>query len=195
MNLERVLCVPTSQVDGRFDQLNIALSSVAWSAGLFPFDFEQYVERDNGDGTGCEFDETFQQIIPYVVVRNRGRVLCYQRRGGGEKRLDAKLSIGIGGHINDGDATYLDGVIREIREELTLPKSWQCPPLQTLAVIRETDTPVGRVHTGLLHLLDLEDATIPTETPVYSYVHPEILKGHPRLERWSQIAIDILYGA
>ena len=190
MNLERVLCVPTDH----FNEVFADFSPEKTSA-LFPFTQVRYIERDRGDGTGCEVDESHQQIIPYVVVRNRGRVLCYQRKGGGEKRLDAKLSIGIGGHINDGDADYLAGVIREIREELYLPVSWKCPPLKTLEIIVERESAVGRVHAGLLHVLDLEDATVPTESPVYSYVHPEILKGHPRLERWSQIAIDILHGS
>lgn len=192
MNLESVLCVSTDHFNEVFDKFPPEKTAV-----VFPFSATEirYVERDRGDGTGCEFDESLQQIIPYVVVRNRGRVLCYQRKGGGEKRLDAKLSVGIGGHINRDDANYMAGVIREIKEELCLPASWVCPPLKTLEIIVERESAVGRVHAGLLHVLDLEDATVPTEAPVYSYVHPEILKGHPRLERWSQIALDILYGA
>ena len=32
-----------------------------------------------------------------VEAVGKFNVLCYQRKGGGEKRLDAKLSIGFGG--------------------------------------------------------------------------------------------------
>ena len=40
----------------------------------------------------------------YSIFRHGARYLCYQRGGkSGEKRLAAKRSIGIGGHINPHD--------------------------------------------------------------------------------------------
>lgn len=50
-----------------------------------------------------ETDETRLQIIPYIVVMNRQGVFGYCRAKGGEQRLDGKWSVGIGGHVNDGD--------------------------------------------------------------------------------------------
>src|SRR4051812_41322848 len=74
-------------------------------------------------GTG----PSHKQIIPYALLMHEGRVLHYVRgKKAGEQRLVAKGSIGIGGHMNDGDeglfsldrAAYDAGVAREVNEEL-----------------------------------------------------------------------------
>src|SRR5271155_5223482 len=52
----------------------------------------------------AETNPDFKQIIPYVVVTDGKSILHYVRgKKAGEKRLVAKGSIGIGGHINDVD--------------------------------------------------------------------------------------------
>src|SRR5207249_61258 len=77
----------------------------------------------------AETDPNFKQIIPYVLLVHDGRVLFYIRgKKAGEQRLVAKGSIGIGGHMNEGDehlfamdeAAYLEGVRREVCEELNV---------------------------------------------------------------------------
>src|SRR2546428_2625653 len=53
---------------------------------------------------GVEEDPSFKQIIPYLLVRHRGRLFLVQRSTeGGETRLHGKYSIGVGGPINPGD--------------------------------------------------------------------------------------------
>ena len=48
-----------------------------------------------------EQDESFRQIIPYVVLRCGGNYLTYTRGAtGGESRLHAKISMGFGGHVD-----------------------------------------------------------------------------------------------
>ena len=53
-----------------------------------------------------ETDPSFKQLIPYVLLQwtnEQGEVMLftYTRGGGsGEKRLHAKRSVGIGGHIS-----------------------------------------------------------------------------------------------
>src|ERR671935_2558636 len=52
----------------------------------------------------AEHDPTHKQLIPYVLVAFEGKVLHYVRgKKAGEQRLVAKGSIGIGGHMNEGD--------------------------------------------------------------------------------------------
>ena len=52
----------------------------------------------------AEDDPSFKQIIPYALISGQGKVLRYKRgKASGEKRLVAKASIGIGGHMNDQD--------------------------------------------------------------------------------------------
>src|ERR1700745_1842361 len=74
-------------------------------------------------------DSAHKQIIPYVIVAHRDRVLHYVRgKKAVEQRLVAKGSIGIGGHMNDPDeslfaldeAAYRTGVEREVGEEISI---------------------------------------------------------------------------
>src|SRR5687768_834109 len=52
----------------------------------------------------AETNAELKQIIPYVILTHDDRVLHYVRgKKAGEQRLVAKGSIGIGGHMNDGD--------------------------------------------------------------------------------------------
>ena len=79
------------------------------------------------DREAAEEDPSHKQLIPYALFRHGDRYLHYVRgKSGGESRLHALGSLGIGGHINPvdertdplGKATYLAGVEREIEEEL-----------------------------------------------------------------------------
>lgn len=200
MNTEKVLCVPTQDVIESVGKFNVPHD---FAVGVLAHleDVATHVQRDSGDGTGCEFDESLQQLIPYIVVWDGGyNVLCYQRKGGGEKRLDAKLSIGFGGHVNDGDETFAAGVNRELNEEVYSLRGYHlqpenCPFLLRgpIGFIRETESAVGRVHAGVLYTAQPSgEETGPTEAEVWSWVDARILTGHPRLERWSQIALEML---
>ena len=92
--------------------------------------FPTLLARDNNlfvPRSRAETDPGFKQIIPYVLLTHEGRVLHYVRgKKVGEQRLASKGSIGIGGHLNDGDenlfsvdvASYNAGVQREVNEEL-----------------------------------------------------------------------------
>src|ERR1700720_1814624 len=77
----------------------------------------------------AENDPTHKQIIPYALLAFRDKVLFYVRgKKAGEQRLVAKGSIGIGGHMNEGDeslfaldeAAYRVGVEREVAEEISI---------------------------------------------------------------------------
>ena len=52
----------------------------------------------------AENDPAYKQIIPYALLSFENKVLYYVRgKKAGEKRLVAKGSIGIGGHMNETD--------------------------------------------------------------------------------------------
>ena len=105
----------------------------------------------------AEIDPSFKQLIPYLVLRHGGRVFHYRRRGGGEKRLDAQRSIGIGGHITDADGAvtrgYRTGLLRELAEEVELAGGYR---ERCVGLINDDRTPVGQVHLGIVHVLDLD---------------------------------------
>ncbi len=148
----------------------------------------------------AEDDPSHKQIIPYAIFRCGDKFLHYVRGGGGgEKRLAAKGSIGIGGHINDTDHasasldkdTYTTGVDREIDEELNISgKHTQ----EILGLINDDSNEVGRVHLGVVHLFTLENDDV---TAAEDNIHElrfhtlgELLERRDQLESWSQICLD-----
>ena len=148
----------------------------------------------------AEQDPTHKQLIPYLVLRHGDRVLCYTRgKSGGEARLHAKMSIGIGGHINDGDthaehfdeAAYSRAVERELHEELEIPGTYR---QRIAALLNDDSNDVGRVHLGVVHLIEVESPDIrPREDAIrdLAFVSAEELAPlRDRLESWSQICLD-----
>ena len=108
----------------------------------------------------AEQDSSVLQLIPYVVCFNSsGKVLSYQRKGGGEGRLEGKCSVGIGGHVNTSDhpwsgedverlknsdelqdykitwQTLQNGALREVTEELDLSSEYVFNNLMQLGVV------------------------------------------------------------
>lgn len=148
----------------------------------------------------AETDPSLKQIIPYAVFTHAGKILRYVRGGkSGEKRLVAKASIGIGGHINDADEglfafnadAYRVAVEREICEELRLGGGFTD---RVVGLINDDSNEVGQVHLGVVHLVELESADVqPGEAAIASleFVSPEeLIAGRETLETWSQIVAD-----
>jgi predicted NUDIX family phosphoesterase len=111
----------------------------------------------------AEDDPSFKQLIPYAVLKYRDQIFCYTRgQGGGEKRLRALRSIGIGGHINpidhvSGEHPYRLGMLREVAEEVAIETTYR---ETCLGFINDDSLPVGRVHLGIVHLFDLEEPKV-----------------------------------
>ena len=153
----------------------------------------------------AEQDPTHKQIIPYAVFHHNGRCLVYTRGGAsGEKRLVAKRSIGIGGHINPVDQThgslgetmYLNGVEREIAEELVIAGEHT---QRVIGLINDDSNDVGRVHLGVVHVFDLtsddvrsnEDAIQNLAFHPLEHLHRLAQEG--ALETWSSICVEHLW--
>lgn len=147
----------------------------------------------------AENDPTHKQIIPYSLFHHQGRYLCYTRGGkGGEKRLHAKRSVGIGGHINPvdqtqahlGEQTYFNGVEREIAEELRIAGGHT----QTvIGLINDDSNEVGQVHLGVVHLFELEnDDVLSNEEAIQDLQFvplEELIANADGLETWSSICV------
>ena len=53
------------------------------------------------DRAAAEEDPSHKQLIPYCIFRCGERILHYTRgKSGGEARLHAKISVGVGGHVD-----------------------------------------------------------------------------------------------
>ena len=155
------------------------------------------------DRKDAEEDPEFKQLIPYAIFRYKGKYLHYVRgKSGGEARLHAKGSMGIGGHINPIDSrsdalgmeTYLAGVEREIQEELVITGNYT---QQIIAILNDDSNEVGKVHLGVVHLVELESDQIePGEAAIseltFSTLEELQNEIRPSLESWSQFCVDAL---
>ncbi|MEM9587520.1 MAG: phosphoesterase [Planctomycetota bacterium] len=156
--------------------------------------------------SAMETDPTFKQLIPYVLMEfldldGQPMLFTYTRGGGsGEKRLHAKRSVGIGGHISKEDADggsdpYFTGMRRELDEEVQIGAGYtdDCEGL-----IYDPSNDVGKVHLGVVHRFRLEAPEVASNEADLAeggFAPVAQLKDEMhRLETWSQIAIQTLYG-
>lgn len=201
---ERVLVVPTK----RFHQLGHFQG--------FSAEMDKYLPAllEGGDlgyrpRSEMEQDPSFKQLIPYVLFRftapDRSVQLFQYTRGGGqgEKRLHAKRSVGIGGHISSDDASkktttndvYREGMLRELTEEVIIETQYR---EKCVGLINDDETPVGKVHLGVVHICDVDNPNIrPREADILDAgFRPvaELLAEIDRCETWSQIVVKALFG-
>ena len=156
MNEEHVLVIPAERMQslGGFSGFR-PFCPQAFEALLNP-DFMQFQPRRT-----VEEDPNFKQLIPYALLQTEVDdcpfLFQYIRGAGqGEKRLHAKRSVGIGGHISRedavGDDLYRSGMLRELNEELILECDYE---EKLVGFIFDDTSPVGRVHLGVVHLLNV----------------------------------------
>ena len=136
---------------------------------IYPRDYTRFVNnvlpkaifaQRKTNNNDIEYNTSYYQIIPYVVFSIDGRLLSFTRNTG-DKRLEGKLTVGLGGHIESVDAfiaqdTMSSAVYREIQEEM--------PPLQELlprdrrnlipnAFIRTDSVETCKTHLGILYVV------------------------------------------
>lgn len=176
------------------DGLDAALAKLLDPARHF------FMDRD-----AAEQDPTHKQLIPYCVFRCGGRVLHYTRgKSGGESRLHAKISVGVGGHVNPvdtgngrtGPEAYHAAVTREIEEELILPQAHEH---RIIALLNDDSNAVGQVHLGVVHLVELRTEDVRArEDALAELAFSELTElngpAYERLETWSQFCVRHLTG-
>ncbi|MEM9943317.1 MAG: phosphoesterase [Planctomycetota bacterium] len=159
----------------------------------------QYLPRDE-----MEENPDFKQLIPYCIFRHRdaeNSVYAFQYTrgsGGGEKRLNAKRSVGIGGHVSTLDANedspYEVGMQRELDEEVKINTQFH----QTLVgLINDDSNSVGQVHLGVVHIFDVDEPKISANEAAISNAGflpvEDIVTEINEFETWSQICLRSLF--
>lgn len=150
-----------------------------------------------------EEDPTFKQLIPYAILQTEvdgvKKIFQYTRgKGQGEKRLHAKLSIGIGGHISREDADsndlYRSGMLRELTEETIIDAPYE---EELVGFIYDDTSAVGRVHLGVVHLLTLQSPAArarEAELVDSGFEDIDVIKSNiDRFEVWSQLCLKNLF--
>ena len=199
---EEVLVVPRALLDEigsfeglRTDGLDEAIQRLLDPANHF------FMAR-----AAAEEDPSHKQLIPYCIFRCGDRILHYTRgKSGGESRLHAKISVGVGGHVNPidmgdgrtGPDAYHAAVTREIEEELDLPEEHEH---RIIALLNDDSNPVGQVHLGIVHLVELKSEAVASREDALTdlgFSSLEDLNGDlfGRLETWSHFCIRHLWQA
>ena len=197
---EQVLVVPRALLDEigsfqglRTDGLDGAIGRLLDPANHF------FMDR-----AAAEEDPGHKQLIPYCIFRCGDRILHYTRgKSGGESRLHAKISVGVGGHVNPidtgdgrtGPEAYHAAVTREIEEELNLPEEHEH---RIIALLNDDSNPVGQVHLGIVHLVDLKSDAVTSREDALADLGFSSLAvlnsiSFERLETWSQFCIRHLW--
>lgn len=199
---EQVLVVPRALLDeiGAFEGIRTEGLQAAVARLLDPGS-HFFMDR-----AAAEEDPSHKQLIPYCVFRCGARILHYTRgKSGGESRLHAKISVGVGGHVNPvdmgrgktGPDAYHAAVTREIEEELELPEDHQH---RIIALLNDESNAVGQVHLGIVHLVDLKSDAVSSREDALAdlgFTALSDLDGpwFDRLETWSQFCIRHLAGS
>jgi predicted NUDIX family phosphoesterase len=148
----------------------------------------------------AEKDPRYKQLIPYVLIFCKGRILRYRRgKGGQETRLHGLYSVGIGGHISEEDnelfssrAGYQEGMRRELMEEVAVEGAKEA----AVAVINDDSTEVGQVHFGVVHVMHVADESVAGRRS--GIVAPEFvptaaaIKDLSAYESWSRFCLEKL---
>ena len=185
---ELVLGIPRHRILGRD----------GWRGVLYG-DLEPYLELIATEAryrprTAAETDPTWKQIIPYLLLRDRGRLFLMRRtQAGGDTRLHDLWSIGIGGHLDPGDGDVRSGLLREFAEELEA--DWEPEP-RVIGLLNDDSTPVGQVHLGVVFVAEAAGRPVSireTDKLAGEFVAPrDVLRVYDRMETWSQLLFDYM---
>lgn len=149
------------------------------------------------DRATAEASPQYKQIIPYVLIRHGERWFLLQRtQKQTEARLHDKLSLGIGGHINPDTPDLLEGLQKELDEEVAIAGDYD---LSFVGVLNDDTTDVGRVHLGAVYVLVAHDGdvgVVETEKMTGRWAtREELATQRDAMESWSQIAFDAIIAA
>jgi predicted NUDIX family phosphoesterase len=208
---EKVLCVERSYLESVIPPFQGYFGTISEIANLFsPKESIHVLSRSE-----VENDPSYKQLITYSVVQagsRYDRIFFSYSRGGTEKRLDSRLSLGVGGHVGPipSDMKYYPNIKyapifnwlsieaqREIQEEISYDRLFNVNKrfgLSILGLINDDSDHVGKVHLGILYDFHISDPYAKSREPALrdgSMISPrQILSNYDRYESWSKIYID-----
>lgn len=194
--MEQILVVPTELFHSIGHFQGICTDVEPYLAKLLDPANIQFRPRDE-----MEQDPSFKQLIPYCLFRH-GDTLFHYTRGTsqGEKRLHARKSVGVGGHVSaedlgKGPSLYREGMRRELDEEVQIDTPYRD---RLVGLLNDDLTEVGKVHLGIVHLFEVDAPKVsPREQSMletgFSPVS-ELVRTSDEFETWSQLCLTHLFG-
>lgn len=185
---ELVLVIPRSVLMGDPGWHGVRTDDLGGFAGLVARE-GRFVPR-----RAAERDRSMKQVIPYLVLRDGARTFLMRRtRAGADARLHDRRSIGVGGHLNPGDADLLAGLRREWREELRADFT---PDFELVGLLNDDTTEVGSVHLGAVFVADAAGRPVEireTDKLTGSFAdRDDVAATLERMESWSRLAFEFL---
>jgi predicted NUDIX family phosphoesterase len=144
-----------------------------------------------------ELDQTYKQIIPYLVFKHNDRYFLMQRSNkASETRLQSKYTLGIGGHVRAQDlqegSTLFDWARREFHEEVSYNGNLT---ITSLGMVNDDSIEVGKVHIGLVLLLEGDSEQISVKEELKSgelLTLEQCALYADHMETWSRFIFDAL---
>lgn len=142
----------------------------------------------------AEYDETFRQIIPYIVLMEGDEYIFFKRTANQtEKRLHNLITLGVGGHLNDQDGTdpiecFMNGLKRELQEEVVV----ELLSLEYRGLINETENPVSRVHLGVLYIAQVHYHGLAEPENFVEFRSKSLSQYMEEMEGWAKIVATYL---
>jgi predicted NUDIX family phosphoesterase len=146
--------------------------------------------------SAAEADTSIKQIIPYLILRDGDLIFLMKRtKAGGDARLHDHYTLGVGGHMNPGDASVLGCLEREWKEELVADFM---PEFTFMGLLNDDEVAVGRHHLGVVYVADAEGRPVSVRETHKLSGSFETIEGamsvYDRMETWSQLAVGALTG-
>jgi predicted NUDIX family phosphoesterase len=160
------------------------------------------------DRDEVEHDDTYKQVIPYLLVRCGEKwFLTHRTRKQVEARLHDKISLGVGGHVNPEDGEpegnerlfaddYIGGCAeRELNEELEIEADLHAIDLKMIGYVNDDSTDVSRHHVGLIFEVTVPDedavAIREKENMTGAFASREQIEAAiPMMENWSALIAE-----
>lgn len=166
-----------------------------------PIHFEVTLKMQYMPRSEAEVEISVLQPISYCVLevgdRDSLKYFCTKRIGNaGDERLSGLYSIGVGGHVEDGES-LTDAFYREMKEEVAVDTE-DIFTVKRLGYIYDGSTEVGKVHLGFVFLVSLNHNNImvkDTDKLTGEWVTMKQLDQFAKagkLEKWSELCIDVL---
>ena len=145
----------------------------------------------------AEMEPSFKQIIPYLILNHipSGRTFATLRTGG-DDRLIGQASLGLGGHMDEGES-FEDCLFREVFEEVGL-RPEEIKNLRLCGYIFSEASEVDSVHVGMVYRADTErdDLTcLEDDKLTGAWLTPHeliVLNCEGKLESWSRIVFGAM---
>lgn len=148
---EKVLVIKSSLIFKKETWQGLKTNKLGYYYKLIEDNYE-FIDRKK-----AEIDNSYQQIIPYILYKYRNKFFLYEYlKNASETRLHHNYILGIAGHINPIDKKKGDiikqGMMREWNEEVELRGDIISKKL--VAILNDDRREVEKVHLGLIYIFE-----------------------------------------